>query len=143
MIRRWFFTDPEVAIDSDDPALIAAVQKVVACLPEFWKRFERKATEDKDFAVKVRIEVDDNNDNAEQVWCEVQDRQGSTVRGILMNRPSHIPFAEGQGLEFDESDITDWAFRENGKLVGGETLRVMLEKVSPAEAKKMREDMGW
>jgi uncharacterized protein YegJ (DUF2314 family) len=38
-----------------------------------------------------------------------------------------------------EADIFDWMFRRNGRIVGNFSLRAMLPKLSPAQAREARE----
>ena len=47
----------------------------------------------------------------------------------------------GDLAEFREADISDWMFLRNGKIVGGETIRPMLKKMSKADADALRARM--
>jgi uncharacterized protein YegJ (DUF2314 family) len=137
--RIRFLTDPVVEIDPDDPETLAAVSRARSTLRAFWRAFEAPAPEQSHFAVKVRFPIDGGG---EQVWCQPTARNGSEIIATLINRPQVLTLREGQSVSFDEADITDWCYRQSDRLVGGESMKLMLTKLSPRKARAMAAEIG-
>jgi uncharacterized protein YegJ (DUF2314 family) len=63
-------------------------------------------------------------------------------RATIINRPQVLAYREGQSVRFDEADIMDWCYRQSDRLVGGESMRLMLTKLPPRKARAMAAEIG-
>jgi uncharacterized protein YegJ (DUF2314 family) len=45
----------------------------------------------------------------------------------------------GQRVAIPEDQISDWLYLKRGKMVGNETVRVLMKHSSPEEAKRIKE----
>jgi uncharacterized protein YegJ (DUF2314 family) len=59
---------------------------------------------------------------------------GTTFHGTVNNEPEKVKTVRlGQKVTVAPSEISDWMYVENRKLVGGYTLRALRDAMSPAE----------
>jgi len=49
----------------------------------------------------------------------------------------------GEKIRVDEEDIVDWMIVEDGKLVGGYTIRLAVERMSPEERERFLETLDY
>lgn len=61
--------------------------------------------------------------------------------GRFANQPGELPKNDGDQVEFKQADITDWLFIRNEKVVGGETIRLLLKSMPKEQADAMRAQM--
>lgn len=122
--------DHVVSILSDDAQMNEAIAKARAGLASFWHSLENPGPGESDFAVKVAISGDGAT---EHFWLTEIRRVDDKFRGLISNEPQTVKSVRlGQPYTFSESEISDWTFKRNGKLVGNETMRVLLPRM-PAE----------
>jgi uncharacterized protein YegJ (DUF2314 family) len=131
--------EPIYQVPAEDKEMNAAKAKAVATLPEFYARLARPgdATE---FMIKFDILP---GEDAEFVWADALDRTGSPMTGVLVNKPEATDHRIGQRVPIPEADIIDWMYRKGGKMQGGFTNRVLLERMPAEDAASFREYLGW
>ncbi|HEY1067317.1 MAG TPA: DUF2314 domain-containing protein, partial [Pirellulales bacterium] len=62
---------------------------------------------------------------------------GTQFHGMVGNTPVEATGVEfGQLVSVDPAKISDWMYVEDGKLVGGETIRAMVQRMSPEEKQR-------
>ena len=116
--------DQVVDIARDDAEMNAAIDKARAALPEFWARFADPATNEGDFSLKLGIS---NEVGTEHFWCGEIEGDAEAATCVIANEPVHVhTVAYGERVAVDPDIISDWLYYRDGKIVGGETLRVML-----------------
>jgi uncharacterized protein YegJ (DUF2314 family) len=63
--------------------------------------------------------------------------------GKIDNLPAEVTSVKlGQTIEIDPSKISDWFYVDNGKLIGGYTIRVIRNRMSPKEKKQFDKQLG-
>ena len=120
-----------IEVPDGDPEMNAAIAKARASIGRFWTALELKPPGTENYSLKVAI-VD--GDQVEHFTTLNVERKDGKIFAEIANEPqfvSNVTF--GQRIEVPEADISDWMFWRNGKVVGGETLRVLLKRLSPAE----------
>ena len=116
----------------------AAIDKARASLDSFWKSYETPSAGESDFALKVAIT---GNGSTEHFWLTRIERKGDKISGLVSNQPQSVKTVKmGQRYEFTGDMISDWTFKRNGKLVGNETMRVLLPRM-PEEQAAIYRDM--
>lgn len=137
-------TPPKAAVaqvinfKTDDAQMNAAITRARASLPRFWQMLANPDRSVSKLLLKVAIPVGDGGH--EHIWLVDIRRKGSRITGVIDNEPvraTHL--RKGETYVFEEGDISDWMFWRNGKIVGSETLRVMMTRMSPEDAKAWRE----
>jgi uncharacterized protein YegJ (DUF2314 family) len=132
---------PIVKLTSDDADMNAAIARARDTLPTFWASYDAPKPSETGHGLKVRFAV--GPDRFEHIWMsEVEKLPDGNFSGRFANQPSDLPGKnEGDQVEFKQVDITDWLFIRNGKVVGGETIRLLLKSMPKEQADAMRAQM--
>ena len=68
------------------------------------------------------------------MWLTPVTYDGQNFHGTINNIPELVKSVEiGQAVTVAPSEISDWMYIDNGKLVGGETMRALRNAATPAE----------
>lgn len=122
---------------SGDADMDAAILRARASLDEFWSRAAAPGAGESDFMVKAALRT--RRGGLEHIWIGSPIKDVSGYSGRLANQPDDIPGAKaGSRVEFKESQISDWMYRRNGKIVGNRTLRVLLPRMPEGQAAQYR-----
>lgn len=114
-----------------DPNMEAAFRKAKATLPEFIALIRAPRKTITSYAVKVRIS--DRNGN-EYFWVGRPREENGLFIGRIGNIPRLVKnVQEGELISFKQSDIFDWLYRENGRMVGNFTACALLKSESVAD----------
>lgn len=131
--------DPVTEIESDDPEMIAAIEQARKTLPEFWKACENPAPGTSNFSLKIRIVDPVVPEDEEYFWITNVSRNETRVAGVIGNEPEIVHTVRyGQRIEVPETDVSDWLFVRNGKMVGNATVRPLMKKMSADEVEKVK-----
>jgi uncharacterized protein YegJ (DUF2314 family) len=111
---------PIVDVRAADPEMNAAIAHARNTLPTFWASWEAPKPTEAGHALKVRFKVDAE---VEHIWLtDVKKLSDGNYSGQFANEPSELLGKDiGDQVEFKQSDISDWMFMRNEKIVGGET----------------------
>jgi uncharacterized protein YegJ (DUF2314 family) len=122
---------------ADDPEIDAAIAKARASLPKFWASLDKPKDNERGFALKVGLTTADGG--REHIWIADIKRDGSDISGVIGNAPVNVPMLkEGAKVVFGATEVSDWMFMRGNKIVGNETMRPLIAKMSAAEAAKYR-----
>jgi uncharacterized protein YegJ (DUF2314 family) len=122
-------------VKSDDREMDAAIQASKATLPEFLRVFARQDTATSDFALKVHY---DDGGQPEHLWLANLSTQNGRLYGVVSNLPEFTKAVkEGETVEVDTSKVSDWKYVQNHRLVGGRTIKVLRNHLSPDERKEL------
>lgn len=129
--------DKTVGVPRDDPEMVKAIQTARSTLPIFWETYERRPAKETDFSLKVKMT---DGRSVEHFWMSDITRLDGKVFGVVSNDPNSVmTLSKGQRVEIAESDITDWLFYRNGKMVGNRTLRAMFRFMSREDVRRFKE----
>jgi uncharacterized protein YegJ (DUF2314 family) len=122
-------------VKSDDPKMDAAIQASKATLPEFLRVLAQQDTATSDFALKVHY---DDGAEPEHLWLADLSSQNGKLYGVVSNLPEFTKAVkEGETVEIDTSKVSDWKYVQNHRLVGGRTIKVLRNQLSPEERKEL------
>jgi|SRR5271168_4615000 uncharacterized protein YegJ (DUF2314 family) len=132
---------PIVKLTSDDAEMNAAIARARDTLPTFWASYDARKPSETGHGLKVRFAVGPGR--FEHIWMsDVEKLPEGHLSGRFANEPSDLPGKnEGDQAEFKQADITDWLFIRNEKVVGGETLKLLLKSMTSEEADAIRAQM--
>jgi uncharacterized protein YegJ (DUF2314 family) len=132
---------PTVKVTADDADMNAAIAHARDTLPAFWASYDAPKPSETGHGLKVRFAV--GPDRFEHIWMsDVEKLPDGNFSGRFANQPSGLPGKnEGDQVEFKQADITDWLFIRNEKVVGGETIKLLLKSMPNEEADAMRAQM--
>lgn len=126
-----------VSVLSEDKEMNAAIKKARTSLDVFWKSYETPGPGEADFVLKVAIS---GNGSTEHFWLTRIQRDGENLSGLISNQPQSVKTVKiGQRFSFTTDMISDWTFKRNGKLVGNETMRVLLPRMPEEQAAVYRQ----
>ncbi len=122
--------DKVISVADDDPEMVAAIAKARDSLPQFWQVFDKRERGESDFSLKVKIT---DTRGTEHFWAtDIERRDGKTM-GTINNDPNTVASVKfGDRIEIPETDITDWLYMRDRKMVGNRTL-IPLFKTMPAK----------
>lgn len=122
-------------VKSDDPEMDAAIHASKVTLPEFLRVFERQDTATSDFALKVHY---DDGKEPEHLWLASLSVQNGKLYGVVSNLPEFTTAVkEGETVEIDTSKVSDWKYVQQHRLVGGRTIKVLRNHLSPEERREL------
>jgi uncharacterized protein YegJ (DUF2314 family) len=123
--------DRVTAVDENDPRMNAAMDKARATVKSFIAALQSPQPGQSDFTVKMAFT---DGSNTEHMWLGSVSYDGNLFHGTVSNVPETVKgVAIGQPARVAPAKISDWMYRENGKVVGGYTVRVLRETLSPRE----------
>jgi uncharacterized protein YegJ (DUF2314 family) len=109
-----FHTAPVVAIDDNDPRMIAATAEARRRFPEFEQAFHEGSASL--YSAKARIE---SNGRAEHLWVEVERIADGHIHGRLGNDPVNLEgLRHGSPVDFPIDIVEDWAYVRGGESTG-------------------------
>ena len=125
-----------IMVPDDDSAMNTAMARARETLPQFWTAFDNQSSGYSGLALKV--EITDGN-GSEHFWLNNISRNGEAWNGNINNEPQIVKTVQyGQAYSFSRKEVSDWMYIEGGKIYGGFTIRVLLDKMPKAEADRLR-----
>jgi uncharacterized protein YegJ (DUF2314 family) len=126
--------------DSDDQEMNEAVRKSRATFTQFTTAFDNRSQGQSLFSIKMPFATDYG---AEHIWVSDLSKQDGKLYGKIDNLPTDVTSVKlGQTIEIEPSKISDWFYIDNGKLVGGYTIKVIRSRMSPKEKKHFDKQLG-
>lgn len=128
---------PGAFVEPDDELVQAAAARARESLPNFLAAWRAGRPGDEDFCLKIRVR---DGEVAELVWLgDLAENGEGVLSGLLDNPPVQVRnLRVGQRIGVDPSEILDWAYRRDGRMVGNFSLRALLPRMSASEARKAR-----
>ena len=120
-----------IHVDEFDGELFRIAQNARNTLNIFFRHQNRPETGEGNFSVKYAFPVDANDDiSMEQVWIgDIVFREGRYY-GIVTSTPIYITgVGRGDRVNFNADLITDWMFTRNDRIIGGQSIRYLLERI--------------
>ncbi|HYD51435.1 MAG TPA: DUF2314 domain-containing protein [Gemmatimonadaceae bacterium] len=133
--RRLFGRANIVDFTPDDEGMAAAIGEARATVAEFIARIA--APEGIEYpSVKVSLPVESGG--GEHVWLSDARFEDGMFIGTIGNVPQRaVGFRDGELLRARPEEISDWSYVEDGRLVGGYTIRYIRSRMSPRDRKRL------
>ena len=133
-------TDEVFVYSQDHEEMNAAQIEARKSYPDFLKALQDKCNGCDHFSVKMRFSY--GQSNGEHIWIEDLELFNGKVFGKVANIPENIQDLKyGDTVEIVEKNLSDWKYVQNGKLIGGYTLRVMYKKMSDEEKRQLESSL--
>lgn len=130
-----------VHVHDADKAMDEAVHEAQRTLGKFTAALTKPQPGQTGFSVKKRCTM---GDKCEHLWLTAVHFDGRDLRGKVDNNPVELKTPRlGEEVTVQPEEITDWMYVENGRLVGGSTLRVYYSRLSAAEKKQFTKTVGF
>ncbi|WP_086594464.1 DUF2314 domain-containing protein [Hymenobacter crusticola] len=129
------------SIESNDPEMTLAIKRGKASFSQFLSAMQQQDSANSNFAVKVHY---DDGEQVEHIWLSNLTVENSQLYGVVDNVPEFTKqVKEGQKVKVDTSLVTDWNYTRGKKLIGGYTIKLLRERMTPAERTEFDESTGW
>jgi len=128
--------DPEAELQRE---LAAARDQARASLSVFWDHFAEPGAGEYDFSLKGAFPRRDGQSGVEEAWVDQVARAPDKIVGQLASAPHYLgDLQKGAIMEFQESQVVDWAFFQGEKLLGHYSTRVMLPRMDSLQQEWLR-----
>ena len=124
-------------VKDDDPEMGAAMAKARETLPQFISALQLPSPAQSDFTIKVGFT---DGGDTEYMWVTPVTYDGTKFNGKLDNQPVQVRNVKhGDPVSVEPARVADWMYVEDGKLVGGYTLRILRDRMTPEQRRKYDE----
>lgn len=122
-------------VTKGDAEMKHAVREARKNVGTFIAALQHPTAAQRDFEVKKPFM---QGNDVEYIWLAGVTYSGNRFHGYVDNKPVKIKGLKlGQRVSVNPDEISDWAFIDNGKLVGGYTIRVMCATCDPDARERM------
>jgi uncharacterized protein YegJ (DUF2314 family) len=128
-------------VSGKDPEMNKAIQTARNTVNTFIAALNAPAPGQDRFSVKKPFK---EGSKVEHMWLSNVSFKGGQFSGLVENEPVKVNnVTYGQAATAAQNEISDWYYIDNGKLVGGYTIRVLYSRMSPAEKKDFDAHMNF
>lgn len=121
-------------VTDNNKEMAQAVQKARKTLPKFLVALRSPKSTQSRFAVKKPFI---EGEKVEHIWVNNLSFDDRVFHGKVDNEPVDLKNVHlGDEVTVSPEDISDWMFVQDGKLVGGYTVRCACHHMSPAQKKR-------
>ncbi|HLF73941.1 MAG TPA: DUF2314 domain-containing protein [Anaerolineales bacterium] len=92
-------------------------------------------------AIKVRFFPP--GDLSQDIWVDEVTYEEGVFRGSMGDDIPTLRLQAGEEITVQEADIMDWMIVEDGKLIGGYTIRLAYDRMTPAEKERFLESIDY
>ena len=132
--------DQAVSVETDDLEMNAAIDKARSTLPYFWQHLANPGEGEQRFSVKIQIT---DGDEVEHFWCGPVVGTASKAICNIDNDPQSVSNVQlGQEMSVEKEYVSDWMFMRGDKIIGGETIKVVLPRLPKEEADQLGLQFG-
>jgi uncharacterized protein YegJ (DUF2314 family) len=126
--------DPVIHVKATDNEMNAAMEKARVTLDTFIAALQKPGAKQKDFSIKARFE---ERGKVEHMWVNEVRVDGDLIKGKLGNDPENLKgLHAGMACGFPRSRVSDWMYIDDGRLVGGTSIRLLRNRMSATERKE-------
>jgi uncharacterized protein YegJ (DUF2314 family) len=120
-------SSPAVEVEQSDEEIERIAENARRALPIFFRNLARPEKGANNFYVKYPISSDDGS--VEQVWLANIRFKNNRYYGTLANTIKSIDRRKkGDTIIINTDKITDWMYIQDGKIIGGRSIKYLLEK---------------
>lgn len=126
---------------SGDTELDSAIAQAQDSLDEFVIRIAAPRVNRTFVALKVRFAPP--GEARQDIWVDDVTYSDGIFRGNMGDDIPALRLEAGEKITINEEDIVDWMIVEDGKLVGGYTIRLAVQRMSPEEREQFLETLDY
>jgi len=124
---------PAIEIGQNDKEIERIADNARRALPIFFRNLARPEKWANNFYVKYPLSSDDGSVEPkvrEQVWLGNIRFKNNSYYGTLANTAKSIDSRKkGDTIIINTDKITDWMYVQDGKIIGGQSIKYLLEKI--------------
>jgi uncharacterized protein YegJ (DUF2314 family) len=128
---------------STDVEMEAAFQQARNTLDSFIQKIGTTHPNRSLVALKVRFVLPD--DSSQDIWVDqiTYEDQNGAFHGVMGDDIPTLKLSVDDKIRIDQKDIVDWMIVEDGKLIGGYTIRLAYERMTPAQKERFLETINY
>ncbi|RJP53073.1 MAG: DUF2314 domain-containing protein [Anaerolineaceae bacterium] len=131
---------PIQALPTPDLEMESAFTEARATLDEFILYIS--IPKEREFvALKVRFALP--GETTQDIWCDEVTYEVGQFTGNMGDDIPSLKLSFDERVIISKTDIVDWMIVENGKLIGGFTIRVAYSRMTPEEQQLFLNDAGY
>jgi uncharacterized protein YegJ (DUF2314 family) len=117
-----------IQLDRTDAELQRIAENARSTLPSFFRHLARPGADVHSFCIKYPF-ISDDGAVSEQLWLTGIRFKNGAYFGTLANAPQRLnKMKKGDTVSFSTDLITDWMYVREGKIIGGYSIKYLLEK---------------
>ena len=124
-----------------DTELEAAIEQARETLDTFVERLATPHADRTFVAIKVRFFPPD--ESPQDIWVDDVTYTDGVLRGHMGDDIPSLKLEAGEKITVAEKDIIDWMIVEEGKLIGGYTIRLAVQRMSTEERERFFETLDY
>ncbi|HET6598019.1 MAG TPA: DUF2314 domain-containing protein [Anaerolineales bacterium] len=132
---------PTAPVPAEDAELEAAIAQARDSLDNFIAKITTPHPDRTLAAVKVRFTPP--GEPPQDIWVDQVKYADDGLEGAMGDDLPLLRLKFGETIKIAEEDIVDWAIVEDGKLVGGYTIRLAVQRMSPEEKERFLETLPY
>jgi uncharacterized protein YegJ (DUF2314 family) len=114
-----------VMVKKENPKMEAAMEKARQEAPKFLSVLQHPTESQKNFIIKLPVT---DGKKTEHMWAAGVTYDGKELEGRLVDDAYEVPgYKTGQKVRIAPEKLSDWAYQDNGKTMGGYTNAVIEE----------------
>ncbi|MEM6798359.1 MAG: DUF2314 domain-containing protein [Planctomycetota bacterium] len=114
-----------IDVADDDPIMVKAIDDARATVDQFIAALKSPKPAQNGLSVKALVE---EGETGEHMWLTSLSYADGVFTGTINNAPAALTSIKfGDQFTVPKDEISDWMFIEGGKLVGGYTIRALIE----------------
>lgn len=117
-----------------DVEMEAAFQQARDTLDSFIQKIETSQPDRSLVAVKVRFLLPDGS--SQDMWVDGITYRDSSFQGTMGDDIPSLKLSIDDKITIARKDIVDWMIVEDGKLIGGYTIRLAFQRMSPEQKER-------
>ena len=128
--------EPDVInVDSEDAEMNDAIAQARQTTDTFLQILTDPKPNQTDFSVKRPYPTKTGGTRKEHIWISHLSYDGRFLHGTVGDEPVNISnLKSGEPVSFPLNELSDWMYLEDGKIVGGYTIRVLRKHMPSKEA---------
>ena len=119
---------------NSDAEMEAAFQQARDTLDSFIQKIGTSYPDRTLVAVKVRFVLPDSS--SQDIWVDQISYQDGSFHGTMGDDIPSLKLSVDDKITIARKDIVDWMIVENGKLIGGYTIRLAFQRMSPEQKER-------
>jgi uncharacterized protein YegJ (DUF2314 family) len=124
-----------------DTELDAAIQQARDSLPTFIQTIATPHADRTIVAVKVRFTP--VGESSQDIWVDEITYSDGIFRGSMGDDIPSMKLEVGEKIVVDEKDILDWMVVQDGKLIGGYTIRLAMQRMDADERQRFLQSLDY
>lgn len=132
---------PTPITSATDAELEAAIGQARDSLDTFIAEIATPHTDRTFVAVKVRFYPPD--EVSQDIWVDEVTYNTGVFRGTMGDDIPALKLEMGEKITIEEENIVDWMIVEDGKMIGGFTIRLAVQRMSPEERERFLETLDY